>query len=768
MKKIILLCFSMMLVFSINAQVTWTKKVNTYTNGINNLIKGGTTGANDAGASSLEVLPSNREGYFEFTISSSGAKVIGVSHEDNDGLAESVDHGLYVSSTFIAYMKNGVFVTPLTSSVPAASSSNNVTYKIEKKDGILSFFYKTASTSYTLYHSVSALEIGDLVADVNLYFNADLINSASLTLDPITPSGDSDWLQESTNAIPTSINDNIYTNGDVRVQNGVVQFTGGGGTKSTVSGGHHFLWLPEKYALRAGASWGGEWDDPLVGYGSIAGGLNNVASGLGSFATGNGSIANGSSAVAIGANNFAYSAGSSAFALGVECYAYGRDAFAAGNNSNATGTGAVALSNAEAIGEYAIGMGQAASARGNSAIAIGNNAESNNDNAVSLGSNSRSLEQNSFTLGRFLEAREENGFVIGLGESNANRLTNSDPNSLMVGFNSTLPTLFVGNSITGSGGNQRWGKVGIGTDRPRAFLDVRYGWRNGEWSRGDYNAIFDTRSGCYDNVVLDMAGGVCNSAALIVNRGGIETFRLYANGSATANGMWLWSDKKFKSKINAIKNPLSIINQLEGKTYDMKITRDAEAEASYGFIAQEIQEVLPELVKEGTDQTLAVNYTAIIPILTEAMKAQQKQIEAKDQQIEELENTLQDLANTVNEIKNDLDRICTEGCVGLNIEKENAEETLNIPTYLRTAWLGQNYPNPHSGATSIQYFVPEGAERAELRVVDLQGKLILTQTLDISLGDIEFEDARLASGVYLYSLLVDNVVVDSKRMSLKK
>jgi hypothetical protein len=66
------------------------------------------------------------------------------------------------------------------------------------------------------------------------------------------------------------------------------------------------------------------------------------------------------------------------------------------------------------------------------------------------------------------DALAENAVVIGSGPANFNRLINTTKNSLIVGFNSTTPTLFVGPSS----GVGTIGKVGIGTTSPRATFQV--------------------------------------------------------------------------------------------------------------------------------------------------------------------------------------------------------------------------------------------------------------------------------------------------------
>ena len=57
-----------------------------------------------------------------------------------------------------------------------------------------------------------------------------------------------------------------------------------------------------------------------------------------------------------------------------------------------------------------------------------------------------------------------------------------------------------------------------------------------------------------------------------------------------------------------------------------------------GFIAQELQKVMPKLVKVGTDKdkTLSVNYSGIIPVLTKAIQEQQKEIEELKQLVKKL------------------------------------------------------------------------------------------------------------------------------------
>ncbi len=119
------------------------------------------------------------------------------------------------------------------------------------------------------------------------------------------------------------------------------------------------------------------------------------------------------------------------------------------------------------------------------------------------------------------------------------------------------------------------------------------------------------------------------------------------SGTVTANGTALTSDLRLKSNISPLGNSLATVMQLNPVHYMKKgsLASTAYTREENGFIAQEIQKILPFIVKEGTDENklLSVDYNSFIPILTKAIQEQQKQIEdqnskiaAQQKQIEEL------------------------------------------------------------------------------------------------------------------------------------
>ena len=116
---------------------------------------------------------------------------------------------------------------------------------------------------------------------------------------------------------------------------------------------------------------------------------------------------------------------------------------------------------------------------------------------------------------------------------------------------------------------------------------------------------------------------------VFVNGNGVglktSTAKLYFNpstGRLSATIVNSLSDEKLKKDISTIDDALDKVKQLRGVDYTWKQSE----EKSKGVIAQELQEVFPELVSES-ESGLSVNYNGIIGVLIEAIKEQQKQID---------------------------------------------------------------------------------------------------------------------------------------------
>jgi hypothetical protein len=108
-------------------------------------------------------------------------------------------------------------------------------------------------------------------------------------------------------------------------------------------------------------------------------------------------------------------------------------------------------------------------------------------------------------------------------------------------------------------------------------------------------------------------------------------YKLYVNGSAYfAGGYSQPSDIRFKKNIMPIGSPLTKVLGLEGVAFDWNTEEYRDKGfpdgRHYGIVAQDLEKILPELVREGPDGEKIVAYTEIIPVLIEAIKEQQQEI----------------------------------------------------------------------------------------------------------------------------------------------
>ncbi len=211
------------------------------------------------------------------------------------------------------------------------------------------------------------------------------------------------------------------------------------------------------------------------------------------------------------------------------------------------------------------------------------------------------------------------------------------------------------------------------------------------------------------------------------------------------------SDARQKENIRDIPKALSIILNMRGVKYDLKkeyaysedmITGpevgemlERDRKNNYGFIAQELLEISPEVVKyDDSTDVYAVNYMQIIPLLVEAIKEQNRMILRLEQKLQE---------------GND----------------KNAEEP-DVPSDLQTM-LGKNCPNPFSENTTIEYFLPSTVQKAAFYIYDLQGKQIKSMNVtERGQGLITIHGNELQPGMYHYTLIADGTVIGTEKMIL--
>lgn len=124
-------------------------------------------------------------------------------------------------------------------------------------------------------------------------------------------------------------------------------------------------------------------------------------------------------------------------------------------------------------------------------------------------------------------------------------------------------------------------------------------------------------------------------------------FRVFNSGDVTVSGVVTAaghvtvSDSRYKKNIATLEKPLEKLLNLRGVSFKWDSDKHAQFRnlpgTQVGFIAQEVNKVLPETVFKNEDGYLGVSYNAIVPLLVEAVKEQQQLIEELKKEVGSIE-----------------------------------------------------------------------------------------------------------------------------------
>ncbi len=169
---------------------------------------------------------------------------------------------------------------------------------------------------------------------------------------------------------------------------------------------------------------------------------------------------------------------------------------------------------------------------------------------------------------------------------------------------------------------------------------------------GDYSFGFGRGlniSDINDNSVVFNWSGYSGTVFVETNALGTN-YELYVIGDAYASVNWISSDSRLKRDIAEIQDGLNIISRLRPVSFqwDKERIDNVSNDGSLGFIAQELQEVLPDLVSVANEDNgqLAVNYSGIIPVNTAAIQElaeENEELRQKNQELQERIERLEEL-----------------------------------------------------------------------------------------------------------------------------
>jgi hypothetical protein len=294
--------------------------------------------------------------------------------------------------------------------------------------------------------------------------------------------------------------------------------------------------------------------------------------------------------------NYNYATGDSSVAIGKESYAQGASTVAIGFKSHAAGDGSTALgqenvswgtTNFTAGYQNTAGDTNAAIGSGGSAVAMGKYNTASADASMALNRATTASNQAATSMGYATTA--DNVGMLAIGVNNAAGIGNTGS-----GAGSYHNTTYNGGPPEGVGLST--GDVGV------AFVI----------GNGDIDVTVNTTTGESSSPVK----GANPSNAFVV---------MYDGDATLAGDLTVNSDARLKSNIVSLGSTLAKLMKIDGKSYTMKSNEKVN---KIGLLAQEIEEVFPELVKSGMDknETLSVNYQGLIPVLINAIKEQQEEL----------------------------------------------------------------------------------------------------------------------------------------------
>ena len=279
--------------------------------------------------------------------------------------------------------------------------------------------------------------------------------------------------------------------------------------------------------------------------------------------------------------------------------------------------------------------------------------------------------------------------------------------------------------------------------------------------------VYHTKSSSYAGMSVNTATAYSYEAWNGSNR----NFYVDKNGIVFSNGTPITSDIRLKNEIETIPDPIDKVLQLRGVTFHRNSLNPEEKELSeeeayllsktrtpemtfeifrqiqeeksrrqMGVIAQEVEKILPEVVRTREDGLKTVAYYEVVGLLIEAIK----------------------------ELKAEVDELKGNSSFLHSATNETGITRIADPVAIQCK-LYQNVPNPFNQDTQIRFYIPENIKLAQLCIYNLQGiQIKQIRVMQRGEGSQWISGSELAAGMYLYALIVDGIEVDTKRMILTK
>jgi len=353
-----------------------------------------------------------------------------------------------------------------------------------------------------------------------------------------------------------------------------------------------------------------------AGWGSFAANAYNRAAGLGGVALGFNTL----SGPQVGAAGGIDGGNVGQFSAGWGSRAIGNISTATGFRNTASGQASVALGNYNyATGDATIAVGKENWAEGASTVAIGYKNHAAGAGSVALGQENIAWGTTNFT----------SGYQNVAGDTSADAGTGGSATA-MGKYNTASADATMALNRGTSATNQAATSMGLGTTADNVGM-LAVGVNNaagiGDTTTDQYYYADGQYTGAPIGVAFVVGNGDVDTSNGLAGANPSNAFVVNYDGSATLSGdLTINSDSRLKSNIVTLGSTLSRLLLIDGKSYTMKAN---ESISKIGLLAQDVQAAFPELVKtsNNSEGTLSVNYQGMIPVLLNAIKEQQAQID---------------------------------------------------------------------------------------------------------------------------------------------
>ncbi len=249
----------------------------------------------------------------------------------------------------------------------------------------------------------------------------------------------------------------------------------------------------------------------------------------------------------------------------------------------------------------------------------------------------------------------------------------------------------------------------------------------------DYVSISGRYAGYFNGSV--MATGTITASNFIVPSGAANVTNVSTLDSERSyQGIMSLTPVEYKNAYSLklgpeVKDTISsdVLAELEASIAE----KNASERPRFGFVAEDVQKIYPELVHEDAEGGLSVDYMGLIPLLIQTVQ----QLDAEVKTLKYAEEA-------------------TKGC-GSDFGTGSVEN----------ADIGKNVYISDNGTCEIEYALPDAVKNARLYIYSISGRLAESRTIEGRRnGKLSIDTSKLSKGIYLYTVIADGQSVTSRQM----